>query len=31
MNLAIWLLDRAKSAKGKVRHPIFKGVRDDLY
>jgi bifunctional non-homologous end joining protein LigD len=21
---------RAKSAEGKVRHPIFKGVRDDL-
>jgi ATP-dependent DNA ligase len=21
---------RAKSAEGKVRHPVFKGVRDDL-
>jgi bifunctional non-homologous end joining protein LigD len=22
---------RAKSAKGKVRHPFFKGLREDLY
>jgi len=21
---------RAKSAEGKVRHPFFKGIRDDL-
>jgi bifunctional non-homologous end joining protein LigD len=23
-------IDRAKSAEGKVRHPFFKGVREDL-
>lgn len=24
------LEDRAKSAEGKVRHPFFKGLREDL-
>jgi ATP-dependent DNA ligase len=22
--------DRAKSAEGKIRHPVFKGLREDL-
>jgi hypothetical protein len=31
LGLAQWRLAyRAKSAEGKVRHPVFKGIREDL-